>query len=114
MARLLESKQHPEQGYRSCLGLFRLSKDYPKERFEAAVSRALTIGTLSMHSVKSILKHSLDQTTLPLFEPEEQPAAAHENLRGAGCYQDATTTKRGSCTESNGAGLGVRSAPAFT
>ena len=95
VARLLESKQHPEQGYRSCLGLFRLSKDYPKERFEAAVSRALTIGTLSMQSVKSILKHSLDQTTLPLFEPEEQPVTAHENLRGEGYYQDATITKRG-------------------
>jgi len=95
VTRLLESKQHPEQGYRSCLGLFRLSKEYPKERFEAAVARALTIGTLSMTSVKSILKRGLDQTTLPLFEPEEAPVAAHENLRGAQYYQDATTSKRG-------------------
>src|SRR5690606_23628837 len=39
--RILESKPHPEQGYRSCLGLMRLGKQYGVERLEAACFRAL-------------------------------------------------------------------------
>lgn len=92
--RLLESKKHPEQGYRSCLGLFSLSKRYPSERFEAAVLRALTIGSLSSRSVKSILERGLDQIQL-LPISDERPVASHENLRGPGYYQNATVTKRG-------------------
>src|SRR5271169_5714497 len=37
----LAAKRHPEQGYRSCLGIVRLAKIYPAERMEAAAQRAL-------------------------------------------------------------------------
>ena len=59
--RLLESRPHPEQGYRSCLGLMKLLRAYSAERLEAACRRALDIGTLSYGSVKSILATGLDQ-----------------------------------------------------
>ena len=36
----LAAKRHPEQGYRSCLGILRLAKTYPAERMEAAARRA--------------------------------------------------------------------------
>ena len=29
---LLETRRHPEQGYRACLGLMRLLRSYPPER----------------------------------------------------------------------------------
>ena len=52
--KLLESRPHPEQGYRSCLGLMRLARAYPAERLEAACRRALHIGAFSYKSVNTI------------------------------------------------------------
>ena len=59
--KLLETRRHPEQGYRSCLGLMRLARAYPAERMEAACRRALDIGAHSYKSVKTILSAGLDQ-----------------------------------------------------
>ena len=59
--KLLESRPHPEQGYRSCLGLMRLARAYPAERLEAACRRALDIGAVSYKSVNTILVAGLDQ-----------------------------------------------------
>ena len=59
---LLESRPHPEQGYRSCLGLMRLLRAHSAERLEAACRHALDIGTLSYRSVNSILTTGRDQT----------------------------------------------------
>jgi transposase len=81
---LLESKRHPEQGYRACLGILRLSKAYPPQRVEAACSRALTYNALSYKSVASILKNGLDQIEAEL--PQNAAAVSHENVRGAAYY----------------------------
>ncbi len=81
---IIESRPHPEQGYRSCLGLLSLARRYDKQRLEDACARALKSGATSYRSVKSMLKHGLDQiadeqTTLTL-------PAAHPNVRGADYY----------------------------
>lgn len=83
---LMERRAHPQQGYRSALGILRLGKEYGAERLEAACRRALHLGTLSYRSLESILRHGLERKALP--EPEEEPAtpAEHANLRGAGYY----------------------------
>ncbi len=86
--RIMKNRKHPEQGYRSCLGLLSLSKQYSKERLEAAALRSLSIGAISYRSVKSILQNGLEQTTLPLETSVSTPA--HENIRGAKYYMDAT------------------------
>lgn len=83
---LLESRPHPEQGYRSCLGLMRLAKTYPKDRVEAACTRALLSGTLRYRSVKSILQTSLDQIDLE-FSPSLPLPASHVHLRGPDYYR---------------------------
>ena len=81
---ILASRPHPEQGYRSCLGLLRLSKQYPAARLEAACARALAIRALSYKSVLSILRTGLDQQTLvPMPTP---PRAAHGHVRGPAYY----------------------------
>lgn len=85
IAAILESRRHPEQGYRSCLGLLRLSKHYPAERLEAACGRALLAGARSYRHVANILKHGLDRTTGPA-EPTAQTLPLHENVRGADFY----------------------------
>jgi transposase len=52
----MEHRPHPEQGYRACLGLQRLSREFGAERLEAACARALSIGAPTYRSVASILK----------------------------------------------------------
>jgi transposase len=82
--KILTSRPHPQQGFRSCLGILRLSKSYGDERLEAACARALAIDGTSYRSVESILKHSLDATS---FCVKDDPGSvAHENIRGAGYY----------------------------
>ena len=81
---ILEQKPHPEQGFRSCLGIFRLSKDYGQDRVEAACGRAIALGACSYQSVKSILKKNLDKARIEA--PVETVTAQHENVRGASYY----------------------------
>jgi len=81
---ILESKPHPEQGYRACLGIIRLGKAAGQERLEAACRRALHFGTCSYRSVDSILKHRLDQQPLEQELPLSSPD--HANLRGRAYY----------------------------
>jgi transposase len=78
----LEHRSHPEQGYRACLGLQRLARDYTPVRLEAACTRALAIRSLTYRSVASILKTGLDrQQNLPTMTPVALPL--HENIRGS-------------------------------
>ena len=81
---ILESRPHPEQGYRSCLGIIRLGKKYGNDRLEAACARARAIRSHSYRSVASILKTGLDSQ--PLTAPTEQPPIVHANIRGADTY----------------------------
>jgi transposase len=84
---IMTSRAHPEQGYRACLGIMRLSGRYPIERMEAACRRALAIGARSYRSVESILAHGLDATPIPGYEAAPIPPREHEHLRGATYYQ---------------------------
>jgi transposase len=84
VTRILASKPHPEQGFRSCLGIIRLGKGVGPERLEAACGRALRLDTCSYRSIKSILENGLDRA---LPEPQGPvPSPAHENVRGQAYY----------------------------
>ncbi len=84
---VLKARPHPEQGYRSCLGILRLSKKYGHSRLEAACSRALTIKSYSYRSVESILKNGLDQQPIDTKGPIKPEPIQHNNIRGADYYQ---------------------------
>jgi transposase len=84
---ILERKPHPEQGYRACLGLMRLGRDYGTARLEAACQRALALDLCGYRSIHQILKAKLDQQPPPLPSPVRPPVAAHANLRGQRYYQ---------------------------
>jgi len=90
---ILENRPHPEQGYRSCLGVLRLQKRYSTERLEAACARALVFKAYSYKNVESILKNGLDQQPLEAFlsSPIHFPRLKHENLRGKQYYQQEET-----------------------
>lgn len=86
---ILASRPHPQQGFRSCLGLMRLGKRYGAARLEAACRRALQIGACAYKSIESILKHGLDHNPLPTpLLPG--PTPRHANIRGPQYYHDTT------------------------
>ena len=82
---ILESRPHPEQGYRACLGIVRLSRPYGAERLEAAAERALDIGARTYGSVKSILDNNLDRRPAPKRATDAKPIL-HPNIRGPRYY----------------------------
>ena len=83
---ILESRPHPEQGYRACLGIVRLAGPYGLERLEAAAERAIDIGAKTYGSVKSILDHKLDQKPAQKRAAETAPIL-HPNIRGSRYYR---------------------------
>jgi transposase len=80
---LLRSKPHPEQGYRACLGLLSLSREYGEARLEAASALAVRLGSPTRKSVKSILESGRD---LRRTEALDLELPAHGNVRGPGYY----------------------------
>lgn len=84
MERIIDDRPHPEQGYRSCLGIIGLSKRFGPERLEAAALRALEIGARNYPSVKSILEKGLDK--VPVSKAPEREPILHDNIRGSQYY----------------------------
>jgi transposase len=89
---ILESKPHPEMGYRSCLGILRLGKRYTNQRLEAAAQRAVATGACSYRSVKSILQRGLDSQ--PLETARSVPPLEHENLRGSAYFDSSPASEQ--------------------
>jgi len=90
VTQILERKPHPQQGFRSCLGIIRLGKLYSQERLEAACAYAISIQGFFYKSVQSILKNRLDQkhTLLPIREESTLLLPLpHPNIRGKEYYQ---------------------------
>ncbi len=90
-AAILESKPHPEMGYRSCLGILRLGQRYSTERVEAAAARAVSTGACSYRSVKSMLERGLDRQPLPTVAT--RAPLQHDNLRGAAYFDPSENPK---------------------
>ena len=89
---LLTTKPHPEMGYRSCLGLLSLARNYGDERLEAGCARAWAIGSRTRRSVLSILQGGLDRQPLPTAPAPEWTSPEHDNLRGPDYYLTSPTT----------------------
>jgi len=81
---ILRNRPHPEQGFRSCVGILRLAKSHGPERLEAACERALEIGAYSYSSLASILKNNLDRRAPrhATANDANRPAIEHANIRG--------------------------------
>lgn len=85
-AAILADRPHPEQGFRSCLGILRLAKKYGEQRVENACARCVAANARSYRSVESVLRHGLD--SLPIHDVSEATEAPidHENVRGRDYY----------------------------
>src|ERR1700730_11861062 len=81
---VLARRPHPEQGFRTCLGVLRLFRGIDAVRAESVSLRAVEIGALSYASVASILKHRLDRPASP--QAADGAPLLHANIRGPRYY----------------------------
>ena len=82
---IMKAKPHPEQGFRSCLGIINLVKSYGPARVEAACRRGNHVGATTYGSIVSILQHGLDKAFAQEATPEAPPLL-HSNIRGSDYY----------------------------
>lgn len=82
IAAILAARRHPEQGYRTCIGVLRHMRGLSKERVEAASAKALAIRAFSYKGIVSLL----DARTSPEPASPERPAITHRNIRGPGYF----------------------------
>lgn len=93
---IMDKKPHPQQAFRSILGLIRLGEKFGHDRLEGACRRALNIHSPSYKSVKSILNCALDKR--PLEEPAPEAAVVdHRNIRGSAYYTHNHSKEKGPC-----------------
>jgi transposase len=81
---VLASRPHPEQGFRTCLGILKLYRGVDADRVEAVSARAVEIGGLTCKSVASLLAQRHDKSTSK--DSGQATLFDHANLRGPGYY----------------------------
>jgi transposase len=86
MEAVMVAREHPQQGFRSCMGIMRLATKYSDVRLEAAAARALHYSVLSYKGVKRILESGLDAVAIEA-DPEPSPLPPHDNVRGSDYYR---------------------------
>ncbi|MBA3680334.1 MAG: IS21 family transposase [Bacteroidetes bacterium] len=81
---VLAKKQHPEQAYKSCMGILSFAKRVGNNRLIKACKRAHEIGYYNYKIIDDILKNNLDK-----YDEDPEPALmpTHDNIRGGTYYQ---------------------------
>ena len=82
---VLKSRKHPEQAFKTCMGILNLVNKYEPDRLNKACARALDFGFYSYKRIKSILEKGLEEE--PLAESKEPKVSSHENIRGSQYYR---------------------------
>jgi hypothetical protein len=81
ISRELELRDHPEQAYKTCLGLMNLSREFSPARLEATCGLANQAGLRQHRQLRSILTSNRDQLPKQLA-PQLSLPQDHENVRG--------------------------------
>ena len=81
---VIDARPHPEQGFRTCLGILSLAKSFDHARIDAACRRGIQIKARSVASIRSILKNGLDRAFLD--DVNDHPPLRHGNIRGQGYF----------------------------
>ena len=90
VAEILKSRPHPEQGYRSCLGILRLGKSHGDERLEAACRRAEQLHSFNYRTIKNILAAGVERLPVESDNAIQPLLPAHDNVRGPAYYHKET------------------------
>jgi transposase len=80
---VLASRPHPEQGFRTCLGVLRAYRGLDPARLEAVSARAVELGVLNSKGVASLLARKFDSSSA-----DSSPVTLidHANVRGPRYY----------------------------
>lgn len=84
--KVLDRKQHPEQAYKSCMGILGFAKKVGQERLVKACQRALGYGAYNYKTIQKILELELDQKEAP-EEGDQLSMPQHDNIRGGEYYR---------------------------
>ncbi len=87
VTRVMQNRKHPEQGFRTAMGLLNLSKKYPKQRVEKAAERALYYGNLTCKAMKAILEQGIEEQAIAKKQQRNKKTILHENIRGQEYYK---------------------------
>jgi hypothetical protein len=81
---VLASRPHPEQGFRTCLGILRSYRGLDPVRVEAVSARTVELGVLNCKGVASLLGRKTDHAAAK----DSRPATLfdHAKVRGPGYY----------------------------
>jgi transposase len=82
----MEGRPHPEQGFRSCLGILRLGKNHGQDRLDKACEMAISIKSLRYRTIQDILRSGSDRKVRILKPTKPAQIQHHENIRGADYY----------------------------
>ena len=83
IARASAARPHPEQGFRTCLGIRRLTQEPTTTRASMPpAGAASSIKARSVASIRSILKNGLDRAFLDEAEQGEREPVRYGNIRG--------------------------------
>jgi transposase len=83
VAHILESRKHPEQAYKVCMGILSLARKYDRQRLDKACKRAISFELYTYKGIKNILEKNLEDYQLDSFEPL---LPTHANIRGNQYY----------------------------
>lgn len=83
---VIQRKQHPEQAYKSCLGILSFAGKVGNERLINACRRALEYGAYNYKTIQLILERELDKRD-SLGEGDNLQMPLHDNIRGEEYYQ---------------------------
>lgn len=84
ISNVLEQKQHPEQCYKSCMGILSFEKKVGKDRLISACQRALGYELYNYKTIQNILERGLENDKI---QDESLDMPAHDNIRGEDYYQ---------------------------
>ena len=84
VVKILEHKQHPEQAYKSCMGVLSLEKKVGTQRLVNACKRALEHGIHNYRILQNILEKGLDRLDEQDLDTDQLPT--HNNIRGNNYY----------------------------
>jgi transposase len=83
--KIIESRNHPEQAFKSCMGILSFEKKVGKQRLANACKRAIDFGSYSFKAIQNILENNLDMIGNELLQDTELPQ--HNNIRGKNYYK---------------------------
>jgi transposase len=79
---ILASRRHPEQGFRTSIGVLQRLRGLPRDRVETIAARAVETGILTYKGIIALINARPSRTA----KPDEAPTISHPNVRGPGYF----------------------------